>query len=199
MTKRTIQERIQELEAKIAAIKARDERKKVRTRPEVKHLNMALRSIDKGLNASEDAVLRKALDEARATVSSCLALFGVTPKAARANAAPKRRAKPAAAAASPKADLDAAAVLTYIKNNSGMKGEVIAGEFGTDTASLRPVLKQLAADGAIKSEGKGRGPAHRGRGFGSGRGEPLGTIDRPRRRTWQPPSPTNLATSRTHS
>jgi len=157
MAQRTIQERIQELEAKITTIKARDERKKVRARPEVKHLNMALRSIDKGLNASEDAVLRKALDEARATVSSCLSLLGVSPKAAKASAAPKRRAK---AAPTPKSDLDAAAVLTFVKNNGGMKGEAIAAEFGTDTATLRPVLKQLAADGAIRSEGKGRGTVY---------------------------------------
>ena len=154
MTKRTIQERIDELQAKIQAIQNREERKKVRARPEVKHLNMALRSIDKGLNASEDAVLRKALDEARATVSSCLGLLGVTPRAAKATLTPKRRAKAA------KAALDASMVLTYIKNNAGMKGVAIAEEFGTDTATLRPVIKHLAADGAIRSEGKGRGTAY---------------------------------------
>jgi predicted HTH transcriptional regulator len=111
---------------------------------------MALRSIDKGLNASEDQVLRKALDEARATVSSCLGLLGVV---AKAKLTPKRRAKAAVA-------LDSEQVLTYARNNAGMKGEVIAEQFGTDTATLRVVLKQLAADGAITSEGKGRGTVY---------------------------------------
>jgi hypothetical protein len=148
MTKLTIEQRIEELQAKIEGIKRREERKKVRARPEVKHLNLALRSIDKGLNASEDQVLRKALDEARATVSSCLGLLGISP---RAKLVPKRRAKVA---------LDPAAVLTYVRNNPGEKGEAIAAQFGTDTATLRVVLKQLAADGAITSEGKGRGTVY---------------------------------------
>ena len=158
MTKRTIQERIDELQAKIQAIQNREERKKVRARPEVKHLNMALRSIDKGLNASEDAVLRKALDEARATVSSCLSLLGVAPKAAKATLTPKRRAK--VTVATQKTDLDPAAVLTFIKNNGGIRGAAIVAEFGIDTTSLRVVLKQLAAEGAIRSEGKGRGTTY---------------------------------------
>jgi hypothetical protein len=147
MTKRTIEQRIEELQAKIEGIKRREERKKVRARPEVKHLNMALRSIDKGLNASEDQVLRKALDEARTTVSSCLGLLGVV---AKAKLTPKRRVKAAVA-------LDSEQVLSYVRNNPGQKGEAIAAQFGTDTASLRVVLRQLAADGAITSEGKKRG------------------------------------------
>jgi hypothetical protein len=153
MTKRTIEQRIEELEAKIEGIKRREERKKVRARPEVKHLNMALRSIDKGLNASEDQVLRKALDEARATVSSCLGLLGISP---RAKLVPKRRAKPSAQAVA----LDSEQMLSYVRNNPGEKGEAIAAQFETDTATLRVVLRQLAADGAIRSEGKGRGTVY---------------------------------------
>jgi len=157
MAMRTIQERIDELQAKIAAIKARDERKRAKENPAVAPLTQALKSLDRALNATDDKPLRTALDESRTIVVSCLGLLGVTPKAAKAGAAPKLRAK---AATAPKSDLDAAAVLTFIKNNGGMKGEVIAAEFGTDTATLRPVLKQLAADGAIKSEGKGRGTTY---------------------------------------
>lgn len=77
MTIRTAEERIQELEAKIAGIKARAERKKVRANPTVKHMAHALKSIDGALNSTEDVALRGALDEARSTVASCLGLCGV--------------------------------------------------------------------------------------------------------------------------
>jgi len=49
--------------------------------------------------------------------------------------------------------LDAEAVLNYVRNNSGQKGEVTAAEFGTDTATLRAIMKRQAATGAIGTEG----------------------------------------------
>ena len=156
MTKRTTEERIQELQAKIEAIKNRDERKQARSKPETRFLLAALHAIDKGLNATQDAVLRTALDEARATVSSCLGLLGVTPKVSKTGALKVRRK----VASTSNTAIDADAVLRYIRNNAGQKGEVIAAEFETDTATLRTVLKELAAQGAIKSQGKGRGTTY---------------------------------------
>ncbi|MBK8178539.1 MAG: hypothetical protein IPK67_06545 [Planctomycetes bacterium] len=100
-------------------------------------------------------MLRKALDEARATVSSSLSLLGVTPKAAK-----PRKVLGANARRKPGGKLDPEGVLTYVKNNPGQRGEDLAAAFGSDTATLRPVLKQLAADGAITSEGKGRGTTY---------------------------------------
>lgn len=151
MATRTTQERIDELQAKIAAIQARAKARTARKRPEVRPLLVALKSIDGALNASNDQPLRKALDEARTIVASGLGLLGITPKERKAG---KRRAQPLAG------ELDRAAVLTYILNNSGAKGEAIAAAFGTDTATLRPVLKQLAAEGSIRSQGKGRGTTY---------------------------------------
>ena len=80
---RTTEQRIAELEAKIALIKQRDERRTQRKRPEIRHMGQALRSLDQALNATDDSVLRKALDEARATVSSSLSLLAVAPKTAK--------------------------------------------------------------------------------------------------------------------
>jgi hypothetical protein len=80
---RTSTDRIAELEQKIAAIKARDERKAARAKPETKHLITALRGIDGALKESTDAELRVPLDEARGLVSGALGLLGVQPKAGK--------------------------------------------------------------------------------------------------------------------
>ena len=63
---------IHDIEAKLAAIRARDERKKALAKPEAQFLGMALRSRDKALNATDDAVIKRPLYEARTTVASCL-------------------------------------------------------------------------------------------------------------------------------
>ena len=149
---RTTEQRIAELEKRIAAIKAREERKSQRRRPEIRHMGQALRSLDQALNATDDNVLRKALDEARTTVSSSLSLLGVVPKTARGRkvlASNARRGRPG--------KLDPDAVLTYVKNNPGQRGEDLAAAFSTDTDTLRPVLKGLIADGKVRTEGERRG------------------------------------------
>ena len=61
--RRTEEQRIQALEAQIAALKLRAERKKLTRDPALKHVSAALRSIDKALSHSEDAATRQALDE----------------------------------------------------------------------------------------------------------------------------------------
>jgi hypothetical protein len=48
-------------------------------------------------------------------------------------------------------------VLTYLRNNPGSSGEQVSAAMGTDTASLRPVLKELIAEGQVEATGKGRG------------------------------------------
>ncbi len=149
MTKLTTEQRIAALEAKIDAIKQRAERKKVRAKPEVKFLGMALRSLDKALNATEDAVIRKPLDEARTTVASCLALCGIKPRVGRRTLTPKPRQQLAAT-------VDADEVWSYVRKNPGQKSEEIAVQFGTDTATLRPLFKGLIAAGQVRVEGERR-------------------------------------------
>jgi predicted transcriptional regulator len=48
-------------------------------------------------------------------------------------------------------------VLTYVRNNPGSSGEQIAEEMATDTATLRPVLRELIAGKTVTTSGKGRG------------------------------------------
>ena len=163
---RTTEQRIAELEAKIALIKQRDERRTQRKRPEIRHMGQALRSLDQALNATDDSVLRKALDEARTTVSSSLSLLGVTPKAAK-----PRKVLGANARRKPGGKLDPEGVLTYVRNNPGQKGEDLAAAFATDTANLRPILKALIADGKVRTEGERRGMRY----FANGVGTPAGS------------------------
>jgi DNA-binding MarR family transcriptional regulator len=53
--------------------------------------------------------------------------------------------------------VDPGAVLIYLTNNPGSSGEQVAEAMGTDTATVRPVVKKLIADGAVAAHGKGRG------------------------------------------
>ena len=87
---------------------------------------------------------REALNDARATVTACLALGGggngkgtLVPR--------QRREKPASEA-----------VLEYITRHPGSRSEEIAAELGTDAPGLRAVLHGLRDEGRIRAEGKAR-------------------------------------------
>ncbi len=147
-TRRTEEDRIAELEAKIAAIKARAERKKVKKDPSLKHMAAALRSIDKALGESGDAATRQALNEARSTISAALSVNGVVVAAGT-----KARGRRIAGGSS----VDEAALLTYVQSNPNSRGEQIAEALGTDTKSVRPVMQRLIADRKVKTRGQRRG------------------------------------------
>ena len=85
----------------------------------------------------------------RRRLGACLAMNGASPKGVLK---PARHSAARAGAA-----VDAQSVLVYIKNYAGSSGEQIAREAGTDTATLRPVLRELIAAGEITTSGKGRG------------------------------------------
>jgi hypothetical protein len=104
----------------------------------------AVRSIGKAMGATTDVATRKALEQTRATLGACLAMSGVTPKG--------RAARSVAGA-----HVDPAAVLTYLRNNPGSGGEQVAETMGTDTKTLRAVMKKLIAEGRVMSSGKARG------------------------------------------
>ena len=150
MSRQTAEDQIKRLEAKIQTIKDRAERKKAKKNPSVKFMAMALRSIDKALNASDDAVLRKALDEARETVSSCLALCGVKKKGSRGTLTPRARS-------SSGGQIDTGRLLAFMENNQGSRSEQISSALDTDANTLRPVLQQLIDDGKVRTEGQRRG------------------------------------------
>lgn len=78
MKQRSEEERVQELQAKIAAIQARGERKRARANPAVRQAVLAVKAIDKASSATSDATARKALEDAREPLSAWLTMEGLT-------------------------------------------------------------------------------------------------------------------------
>jgi hypothetical protein len=145
---RTPEQMIADLEAKIAAVKRRAERQKVKKDPALRHINAAVKSIDKALAASEDSATRKALDEARVTLAAVLAMSGVSPKGARGTLVPRPRGAAV--------KVDAERVWSWLSEHPGARAEDMSAALGTDSLGLRPALQELRADGRARTEGKAR-------------------------------------------
>ncbi len=142
---------IKDLESKIANIKARAERKKVKRDPSVRFTQAAVRAIDKALGATDDRPTRQALDEARTTLNAVLALHGIAGKSG-GTVVPRRMRR-----GSGSAGLSPDVVVDHVRAHPGQRGEEIADALGTDTASLRSVTKPLIERGALKTQGERRG------------------------------------------
>jgi hypothetical protein len=141
-TRRSPEQMIEDLQQEIERIKTRAAQRKVRRDPALQHVTGAVRSIDKAMGATTDAATRKALNEARATLAACLSLNGAAPRKG-----PRRGA----------ARVDPAAVVAFLKNHPWCSSAQVGEAVGSDVATLRPVLKRLIADGAVKVSGKARG------------------------------------------
>ena len=140
-TRRSPEERIKELQAKIVEIQTRAARKRD---PTMTHINASVRAIDKALGTTEDSATRKALEEARTTLAACLQMNGVSNGAVRATTTRRREIQPRD-------------VLAYLKSNPGSAAADVADALGTDTASLRPVIKELVEAKQVKRTGVARG------------------------------------------
>jgi hypothetical protein len=142
------EERIADLEARIAQLRARAERKKVKRDPALKFVSQALRAVDKAHTESSDTALRQALGEARATLSACLALHGVGDSAAKGTLIPRGRGA---------RRLDAEVVLQHVQAHPGQRGEEIAVALSTDTKTLRPTMLRLISERKVRTAGRARG------------------------------------------
>jgi len=147
MARRTETQRIADLEAQIAALKARAQRKQVKKDPSLRHISGAVRSIDKAMAESGDAATRQALAEARSTLSACLSLSGVV-MAAGTKARGRRGAG---------SSVDESSLLAYVEAHPGARGEQIAAALGTDSNTIRPAMQRLIAARKVKTHGQRRG------------------------------------------
>lgn len=71
---RSADERIQELETKIAGIRERDARKQVNADPGRKHARLGLAALRRAVTSTEDEALRVALQDLVPQVERCLGL-----------------------------------------------------------------------------------------------------------------------------
>jgi hypothetical protein len=146
--RRSEEQMIQDLEARIASIKAKAERKKARRDPALRHITGAVRSLDKALAETGDAAMRSALDEARATLSACLSLNGVN-----VGAGAKTRGRRSSSGSEVASD----ALLGHIREHPGQRGEQIAAALRTDVGTMRPTMKRLIEANKVKTRGQRRG------------------------------------------
>lgn len=154
--RRSEEERIADLERRISELKARAERKKARTNPAVRHTVAALRAIDKALAATTDGSVRKALDDARATLSACLAVQGVVPAAGTRSLGRSTGGRRSSADVADLAD----ALLSHLKSHPGQRGEEIASALDTDTRTIRLPLKKLIEENKVRTKGVARGTSY---------------------------------------
>jgi hypothetical protein len=139
---------IADLEAKIAQLQRRAAQKKVKRDPALKHINAAVKSIDKAMAETGDAATRTALDEARGTLAACLTLNGAT---ARGPGRPRAQRS---------AGIEPEALLTYVMNNPGQRSEQISAALDTDASTLRSCMHKLIADRKVRTKGQKRAMAY---------------------------------------
>lgn len=76
MKRRTTEEIVADLQAKIVDVQARAARKQARQDPAVRHTAGAVNLLDKALNETTDGVARKTIEEARQSLGAYISTHG---------------------------------------------------------------------------------------------------------------------------
>lgn len=148
MPRRTADQQIAALEAKIQALKAKAAAAKVKKDPALKFVSKAIRLIDEASSNTKDNAMRQALGDARSTLAACVQLKGVTftPRGSTARRGSHKSGS-----------VDRDQLLSYIRNNPGSRSEQIAAALASDAKTIRPVMKALIEEGEVKTKGERRG------------------------------------------
>jgi hypothetical protein len=152
--RRSETDRIAELEARIANLKARMEEKKVKRDPALRHVTKAVKAIDAAAAETRDVPLRQALESARTTLAACLSLTGVVVPQQQQPSGRKARGSSSGGA------VDTDSLLQYLRKNPGQRGEQISAALGTTSDAMRPVMKKLIEAGQVKVKGERRATSY---------------------------------------
>ena len=132
--RRTDEQLIADLEARIANLKTRAAQRKAKRSPALSFTMKAVKSIDAAMASTDDGAMRRALDEARSTLSACLALHGLSSQGGG------ERASSGGRRSSETVEQMGETLLAHIKKNPGQRGEQIARALNTDTKTMRLFL-----------------------------------------------------------
>lgn len=145
-TRRSTEDVIADLEAKIVTLRKKAELEKFNSTPALRYIRTALRSIDTAIESSTDRALKQALEEARASLNGSL------PETPETVEEPRR-----ARGHSRERGVSPDAILEHVKANPGQRSEQIAQALGTDSVAMRPVMKRLIEEHKVRTKGQKRG------------------------------------------